>query len=756
MFDPVLNAWTQIVAQGFIPASRHSHSAVTVSGMMFISGGIDGTGNIMDDFAAFNIATSYWHQFKKPTNFWPAARSCHAMVNVRSKLYVLGGDVSYPANNDSTVHVADVATMKFPVEKPGFSTMHSMRARLASANLHSTNPSGIVDHRRRESDNQSMRSVGSRSIRSIRTDLGRDITAALGAANAQEALERVLSKVRHQKAPSLTAADVRELDKYYVPSTESKKPALGRSNSVLNYFRRRRGSQIPISGPSSGGLSGKIAVDKSRISYPTSRMQQLGDDLGVDPSVNQDPHKKDIQSLDLQRFLSLEREIYKKNPEYMFAAEKELHPLPDLAIPQQVPQTARATALDHTLPSSTAAKDTVLAPALERVMSSTSGGNSVAPSTTALDRDTQSILRRFGLTGIDSWSGKRAKRRNIASTDSDDASRNNVTSQDLFKSAENGEQSVVKSNQIDSRVLLNALLILRQELQKQKKTLTAERNTARKQADEATAKANKHAQDKLDRLRKADEEENLILKARAKALAVEESKLKDQVRNVEKERCVLTEDLNKVRMGLSQKSAAFSSAEKALERYVTMEAEAAELSLRQASQAQIIQQVTAHIGTYQLRAKEAEMKVETETYRCNEAEKEILALRSQVSELQLQVKHVHRLTSLAKYNWQTSVEEAETSRNVMIAGLNQLLDMKDATSPMSRSGSLMAQDVDMAETTDAQLAEENEETVPSLAVAAKLSESTATQTTLPENCLREEHYALFQTLDPVMPSISVN
>lgn len=662
MFDPVLNAWTQIVAQGFIPASRHSHSAVTVSGMMFISGGIDGTGNIMDDFAAFNIATSYWHQFKKPTNFWPAARSCHAMVNVRSKLYVLGGDVSYPANNDSTVHVADVATMKFPVEKPGFSTMHSMRARLASANLHSTNPSGIVDHRRQESDNQSMRSVGSRSIRSIRTDLGRDITAALGAANAQEALERVLSKVRHQKAPSLTAADVRELDKYYVPSTESKKPAFGRSNSVLNYFRRRRGSQIPISGPSSCGLSGKIAVDKSRISYPTSRMQQLGDDLGVDPSVNQDPHKKDIQSLDLQRFLSLEREIYKKNPEYMFAAEKELHPLPDLAIPQQVPQTARATALDHTLPSSTAAKDTVLAPALERVMSSTSGGNSVAPSTTALDRDTQSILRRFGLTGIDSWSGKRAKRRNIASTDSDDASRNNVTSQEL----------------------------------------------------------------------------------------------KDQVRNVEKERCVLTEDLNKVRMGLSQKSAAFSSAEKALERYVTMEAEAAELSLRQASQAQIIQQVTAHIGTYQLRAKEAEMKVETETYRCNEAEKEILALRSQVSELQLQVKHVHRLTSLAKYNWQTSVEEAETSRNVMIAGLNQLLDMKDATSPMSRSGSLMAQDVDMAETTDAQLAEENEETVPSLAVAAKLSESTATQTTLPENCLREEHYVLFQTLDPVMPLISAN
>jgi DNA-binding CsgD family transcriptional regulator len=83
-FDPQNNVWAQLTD---MPAPVSRVLAVTIGGKLFVPGGEDAAGRILNSFVAFDPRTQQWEQLPA----LPAARSRYGLAAFEGRLYLFGG-----------------------------------------------------------------------------------------------------------------------------------------------------------------------------------------------------------------------------------------------------------------------------------------------------------------------------------------------------------------------------------------------------------------------------------------------------------------------------------------------------------------------------------------------------------------------------------------------------------------------------------------------------------------------------------------
>ena len=84
MYDPAADSWQQMAA---MPTARMSHAAAIVDGKIYVSGGLDASGEYSDALEAYDPVTNTWTTLANLSE----ARECHASAVINGKLYVFGG-----------------------------------------------------------------------------------------------------------------------------------------------------------------------------------------------------------------------------------------------------------------------------------------------------------------------------------------------------------------------------------------------------------------------------------------------------------------------------------------------------------------------------------------------------------------------------------------------------------------------------------------------------------------------------------------
>lgn len=656
MFDPITERWSEITTSGYIPAARSSHSAVALAGVLYAFGGISESGEHLGDLVALNLATGYWHQFETIRTVSPPARAHHALCALGTRLFLIGGDISYPLNNDTAVYVIDVKDIRFPSEKKGFSTQQYDRARLTTSNL-----LAALGPQKWSVEDMDARSIVSntrsfRSIRSIKTDLGRRISATYSSSEADKILERIFAQAHTELDNSVTASDVRALD----VALQDKDPNISRpvgAKNLLSYFRRNRSS-------TNRTRPEPVPLAKTN-NLPYSIRSGNGVDLLKAAGSVRSLHNN-YESPDLQRFLALERSMYKELPRSKSVQSSQK---PQVSMFEQ-PTVAQTNPED-------------LAPALIRGRPSHEHKQ---------DRKKKSGPLLSALT--DSFSGRSlfvadCKIADLTAEQSNTTSRVGTSSRVQHDAlAEHAERPHLKKDSIladkiadkisqdpskDPRILLHALCLLRTELTEQKRKLTGQKNAAYVEASRSINKAEREAEDKIAKNQSQSEAELARLRLQFESVSAELDLHQTEQKKTVRDKQALEGEVLQLKSMLRETTSSHQDAQGHLARYVTIEAEAAEMAARQSIQVDMIERLSSQIGAYQLRAASAEKKLEAETYRSHDLEMDILACKMQSNDLELRVKHLQRVSSLSKYTSETSAQEAELSRDILLNNLRKLL-----------------------------------------------------------------------------------
>ncbi|CAG8887884.1 unnamed protein product [Penicillium egyptiacum] len=146
-YDHITNSWTEIDCVGFIPAPREGHASALVNDVMYVFGGRTDEGVDLGDLSAFRISTRRWYSFQ---NMGPAPspRSGHSMTAFGKQIIVMAGEPSsaprdpaelsmsyildtskirYPNDSQAGGRLAEPATRKTSVDKPGIPSGRSSR-----------------------------------------------------------------------------------------------------------------------------------------------------------------------------------------------------------------------------------------------------------------------------------------------------------------------------------------------------------------------------------------------------------------------------------------------------------------------------------------------------------------------------------------------------------------------------------------------------------------------------------------------------
>lgn len=123
-YDPRTNQWTQLDCIGYIPSPREGHAASLVGDVMYIFGGRTSEGDDLGDLAAFRISSRRWYTFQNmgPS---PSRRSGHSMTTCGQKIIVLGGEPSVPTRNQEElqlIYILDTAKIRYPNDNQNQST----------------------------------------------------------------------------------------------------------------------------------------------------------------------------------------------------------------------------------------------------------------------------------------------------------------------------------------------------------------------------------------------------------------------------------------------------------------------------------------------------------------------------------------------------------------------------------------------------------------------------------------------------------
>ena len=84
MYDPAAGSWQPMAA---MPIDRSSHAAAIVDGKIYVTGGLDETGQYSDALEAYDPVTNTWATLAS----FSQARAYHASAVINGKLYVFGG-----------------------------------------------------------------------------------------------------------------------------------------------------------------------------------------------------------------------------------------------------------------------------------------------------------------------------------------------------------------------------------------------------------------------------------------------------------------------------------------------------------------------------------------------------------------------------------------------------------------------------------------------------------------------------------------
>ena len=84
VYDPAADSWQQMAA---MPTARERNAAAVVSGKIYVSGGVNTSGEPSDAFEAYDPATNTWATLASLSE----VRVDHASAAFNGKLYVFGG-----------------------------------------------------------------------------------------------------------------------------------------------------------------------------------------------------------------------------------------------------------------------------------------------------------------------------------------------------------------------------------------------------------------------------------------------------------------------------------------------------------------------------------------------------------------------------------------------------------------------------------------------------------------------------------------
>ena len=109
-YDPDRDCWEYIAR---IPEYRVQHSAVSLNSFLYVSGGIDTSGNTLNSFYVYNSSSDHWNIL--PQMFSP--RADHVMLEVNGKIYVCGGwrEINGQRTLINTIDTYDVNTQEWTV-----------------------------------------------------------------------------------------------------------------------------------------------------------------------------------------------------------------------------------------------------------------------------------------------------------------------------------------------------------------------------------------------------------------------------------------------------------------------------------------------------------------------------------------------------------------------------------------------------------------------------------------------------------------
>lgn len=82
-YDPKTDTWTMLSP---LPEYRSQHAATTFKNKLYISGGIDQYGNILDSMFEYDITKDSWTKLRNTT-----PRADHVMLRMDKKIYICGG-----------------------------------------------------------------------------------------------------------------------------------------------------------------------------------------------------------------------------------------------------------------------------------------------------------------------------------------------------------------------------------------------------------------------------------------------------------------------------------------------------------------------------------------------------------------------------------------------------------------------------------------------------------------------------------------
>ena len=84
VYDPAADSWQQMAA---MPTVRHSHTSAVMDGKIYVSGGLNTSGDLLDAFEAYDPVTNTWATLASLSE----VRADHASAAFNGKLYVFGG-----------------------------------------------------------------------------------------------------------------------------------------------------------------------------------------------------------------------------------------------------------------------------------------------------------------------------------------------------------------------------------------------------------------------------------------------------------------------------------------------------------------------------------------------------------------------------------------------------------------------------------------------------------------------------------------
>ncbi|KAJ3096140.1 Acyl-CoA-binding domain-containing protein 5 [Phlyctochytrium planicorne] len=102
-FDVESLTWSVPTVLGTPPCPRIGHTATMSDGLLYVFGGMDVAGTLLNDLHCLDVINFKWHNLEVPGLYFPPPRKGHVAVAWEQHLIIHGGDVGKQVTND--IHI---------------------------------------------------------------------------------------------------------------------------------------------------------------------------------------------------------------------------------------------------------------------------------------------------------------------------------------------------------------------------------------------------------------------------------------------------------------------------------------------------------------------------------------------------------------------------------------------------------------------------------------------------------------------------